>query len=291
LRDELADAEAFVGYRLGPEDTAGARRLRLVQAFSAGADGMDLEALPPGCVLCNVRGHEETIAEWVLMAALAVHRRLLVLDQELRKGVWRRRWDELQIESDLGERTLGTVGFGAIGARVAQLASCLGMRTLAVTRHPSDERAAGVERLAALTELRWLFEESDVAVVCLPLRPETNGLIGRPELEALGADGILVNVARGPIVQERALFEALRDRRLGGAALDVWYRYPERSEDWVPLATQPFWELDNVVLSPHASGSSGSTRRRRWEFVAEQLGRLAAGEPLENVLETGRRRR
>jgi phosphoglycerate dehydrogenase-like enzyme len=235
-------------------------------------------------VLCNVRGHEQTIAEWVLMAALAVRRRLVVLDRELRRGVWRRGWHQPLVDTELAEQTLGAVGFGAIGVRVVELAQCLGMRTLAVTRSPSDERAAGVERLGGLDELRWLFREADVVVVCIPLRPETNGLIGRPELDALGPEGVLVNVARGPVVQERALYEALREGRLGGAALDVWYRYPNDRDEQVRPAAQPFWELPNVVMTPHVSGSSATARRRRWEFVAAQLRRLAAGEPLENVV-------
>lgn len=277
-----------MGFRLAPKDTASATRLRLVQAFSAGADSVDPKALPPGSLFCNVRGHEQTMAEWVLLGALAVQRGLLFYDRELRRGVWHRGWDEPGPESDLGERTFGCVGFGAIGQRVAHLATCLGARTLAVTRSPSEERAAAVDRLAGLGELRRLFEESDVVVVCLPLRPETDGLVGRTELEALGPKGILVNVARGPVVQERALYEALRDGRLGGAALDVWYRYPKGRSDRARPAGQPFWELDNVVMSPHVSGSSASTRRRRWEFVAAQLRRLETGEPLENVVAKGR---
>ena len=268
------------------QHTAKATRLRLVQAFAAGTEGIDERAVPPGCVLCNVRGQEQTIAEWVLMAALAVQRRLLVHDRELRRGFWHGDWDMAAAESDLGERTMGSLGFGAIGERVTQLARCLGMRTLAVTRSPSAERAAAVDRLGPLSDLGRLFEDSDVVVVCVPLRPETEGLVGRPELEALGPSGILVNVARGPVVQERALYEALRDARLGGAALDVWYRYPKRGKATRP-ATRPFWELENVVMTPHVSGSSASARRRRWEFVVAQLRRLAAGEPLKNVVATG----
>jgi len=287
LRRELAEADAFVGVSLRRYHTAKANRLRLVQAFSAGTDGIDQRAVPPGCIFCNVRGHEQTIAEWVLMAALAVQRRLLVHDWQLRRGVWHHGWDTAGVESDFGERTLGSLGFGAIGERVTQLARCLGMRTLAVTRSPSAERATAVDRLAPLADLRRLFEDSDVVVVCVPLRPETEGLVGRPELDALGPGGILVNVARGPIVQERALYEALRDARLGGAALDVWYRYPKRGKT-TPPATHPFWELENVVMTPHVSGSSASTLRRRWEFIAAQLRRLAAGEPLKNVVATGR---
>jgi phosphoglycerate dehydrogenase-like enzyme len=286
LRSELAHADAFVGMSLRRRHTAKATRLRLVQSFSAGSDDIDVRALPSGCVFCNVRGHEQTVAEWVLMAAVAVQRRLLSHDRQLRRGVWHHGWDEPGVDPDLGERTLGAVGFGAIGERVTRLASCLGMRTLAVTRSPSAGRAVAVDRLGPLDGLRNLCEESDVVVVCVPLRPETDGLVGRLELEAIGPEGILVNVARGPVVQERALYEALRDGRLGGAALDVWYRYPKRGKTTWP-ATHPFWELENVVMTPHVAGSSAGAYRRRWEFVVAQLRRLGAGEPLLNAVATG----
>ena len=257
-----------------------------MQALSGGADRIDRDALPPGCVLCNVRGHERTMAEWVLMAMLALHRRLLSYDRDLRDGIWRR---EDRLPKDLGEGTLAVIGLGAIGERVAEVVRCLGMRTIGVTRAPTPERAvaAGLGRLAALGELPSVLAEADVAVVCLPLRPETEGLVGIAELDALGRDGLLVNVARGAVVDEEALYEALRDGRIAGAALDVWYRYPERGEERTLPATQPFWELDNVLMTPHVSGRSESTRRRRWEFVAAQLRRFAAGEPLENVVRNG----
>ena len=122
LGDVLGDVDVVVCYRLTPEQTAGADGLRLVQCFSAGADGIDREALPPGCVLCNVRGHEGAMAEWVLMAMLALHRRLLVLDRDLRRGRWHREGEDYlgeALSGDLAERTVGSVGFGPIGAAVA----------------------------------------------------------------------------------------------------------------------------------------------------------------------------
>ena len=292
LGDALGDADAVVCYRLTPEQTADASRLRLVQCFSAGADGIAREALPSGCVLCNVRGHEGAMAEWVLMAMLALHRRLLGFDRDLRRGRWHREGEDYLGETpagDLAEQTVGTVGLGAIGVAVAERARCLGMRAIAVTRSPSPERAArhGLDWLGSLDELPRLLEESDFAVVCLPLHPETRGLIGRRELDALGPDGFLINVARGPIVEEGALYEALRGGRIAGAALDVWWNYPKRDDPQPLPASVPFWELDNVVMTPHVSGRSETANRKRYEFVAEQLRRLDGGEPLENVLEVG----
>jgi phosphoglycerate dehydrogenase-like enzyme len=131
-------------------------------------------------------------------------------------------------ERDLNGRTVGCIGAGHIGSRVVQLARALGMRTIAITRTPTAERAArlGVDWLGGLEDLHRLLRESDFAVVCVPLSETTTGLLGAAELELLGSDGFLVNVARGPVVQQEPLYEALRTNGIAGAGLDVWYSYP-----------------------------------------------------------------
>jgi len=287
LRAALREADAIVCAELTREDTAGAARLSLVHVLGAGWDGIAEDALPPGSSLCNVFEHETAIGEWVLMGMLALTRRLLVYDRDLRRGEWHEAVTFGGVpELDLRGRTVGTIGLGHIGGSVVRLARAVGMRAVAVTRSPSPERARdeGLEWLGALDELPRLLEESDFAVVCLPLSPETEGLIGEPELRLLGPESYLVNVARGPIVDERALFAALRDRAIAGAALDVWYRYPSHLGELTMPATEPFWELENVVMTPHSSGWTASTLDGRWRFIAEQLARLADGRPLENVI-------
>lgn len=286
FRDALADADAVVCDRLTVDDTRAARRLRLVQALSAGADDIDHSALPPGCVLCNAAVFGRAIAEWVVMATLALTRDLLRYERSLREGRWLR---DLPVERELRGRTLGTIGFGDIGRSVAELARALGVDAIAVTRSPSTVRAeaAGLRWLGALDQLDGLLAESDVAVVCVPLAAETRGLIGARELELLGRDSYLVNVGRGRIVDEEALYEALRDRRIAGAALDVWWRYPEDGEEPVLPSAFPFQELDNVVMTPHVAGRSVGSLQARSELVVAQLERLAAGLPLENVVAVG----
>jgi phosphoglycerate dehydrogenase-like enzyme len=274
LGDALRDADAVVCNRLEPKDTRHATRLRLVQATSAGADRVDPAALPSGAVLCNAYAHEDAIAEWVLMAVLALTRRLLVYDRRLRDGDWSR---GLALERELRGRTLGAIGYGHIGRRVAELGLAFGMDAVAVTRRPTPGRGGALRWLGPLGDLDRLFEEADVVVVCVPLEPETAELVGAPQLELLGREGYLANVARGDVVQEQALYEALRARRIAGAALDVWWRYPDSREAAAHPSDLPFHELDNVVMTPHVSGRSEGTRRGRAEFVADQLVRLAEG--------------
>jgi phosphoglycerate dehydrogenase-like enzyme len=284
LSEALAGADAVVCNRLTPEDTRNAKDLRLVQATSAGADRVDPAALPTGCVLCNAYEHEDAIAEWVLMSVLALTRHLLLYDRRLRKGEWSR---DLPLERELRGRTLGTIGFGHIGRRVVELGAAFGMDAVAVTRSPSPERGSPLQWLGPLDDLDRLFEEADVAVICVPLAEETEGIVGASQLDLLGRDGYLVNVARGAIAQEAALYEALRDRRIAGAALDVWWSYPESRDATALPSAHPFHELDNVVMTPHVSGRSEGTLTGRAAFVVEQLIRLAEGRPLQNVLAEG----
>ena len=288
LRRELADADAVLTNRLEPDDTRDASRLRLAQAFSAGADGLDRSALPRGCALCNVHGHEEAVAQWALMAILALTRHLLAYDRDLRRGRWHR-WppDALPEERTLEGRVLGSIGYGPIGRRTAELARAAGMSTIAVTRRPSEERADGLGWLGGLDEVDRLVREADVALVALPLTPETRGIVDPARLELLGREGYLVNVARGDLVQEEALYGALRDGVIAGAAIDVWYAYPQRAGEEVPPSRFPFHELENVVMTPHVSGRSEQTWRRRHDFFVEQLERLRDGRELRNVLAVG----
>jgi phosphoglycerate dehydrogenase-like enzyme len=277
LAPELADADAVLCFRLPAEAVAGATRLRLVQSLSAGADGIDPGSLPPGAVLCNVRGHERTMAEWVLMALLALPRQVVLLDRDLREGVWHRHGgDQLDLVApELEGKTVALVGYGQIGRAVEELVESLGAKTVAVTRRPR-------EGARPLSETAEVLRDADFAVVSLPGQAGT--VVGERELEALGPDGYLVNVGRGSVVDEDALYAALRERRIAGAAIDVWYRYPREEGGVVEPSRHPFHELENVLMSPHASGRSRLAWERRWEFVAEQLRRLERGEPLENVL-------
>jgi phosphoglycerate dehydrogenase-like enzyme len=288
IQQALQDADAVVvGGELTREDTAKATRLRLVHVLGAGWDGIADDALPRGCLLCNVYEHETAIGEWVLMGMLALARRLLVYDRDLRRGEWHEAYSFGGTpERDLRGRTVGVLGLGHIGGRVAALARGIGMRVIGVTREPSDERAAlhGLDWLGDSSDLQRLLDESDFAVVCVPLTEETRGLIGAPELKRLGPDSYLVNVSRGPIVSEGPLYAALRDGTIAGAALDVWYRYPSGRGDRVLPASFPFWDLDNVVMTPHSSGWSESTLAGRWRFIAEQLARLQDGQALKNVI-------
>lgn len=287
LKRLLQDAHAVVAGELKADLLKDAHELRLVHVLGAGWDGIAVDALPHGCVVCNVFEHETAIGEWVLMAMLALTRRLLVYDRDLRSGDWHTAFSYGGTpERDLRGCVVGCIGVGNIGSRVVELSRAVGMRAVAITRAPTPERAErlDVEWLGSMADLDRLLRESDFVVVCVPLTEETTGLVGAAELDLLGPNGYLVNVARGAIVEEGPLYEALRTNGIAGAALDVWYRYPEYVGQTELPANLPFWELDNVVMTPHSAGWSADALERRWRFISEQMARLAEDRQLENVV-------
>jgi phosphoglycerate dehydrogenase-like enzyme len=285
----IVDADAVVAAELHAGETARAERLRMIHVLGAGPDGIADDAIPAGCALCNVYEHETAIGEWALMTMLALSRRLLAYDRRLREGDWQRAvFFDGEPELDIRGRRVGFVGFGNIGRNAARLALAVGMSAAAVTRtpalHVAEAERLGLAWLGGMTDLPRLLAESDFAVVCVPHVAETTGLIGAAELAQLRASSYLLNVGRGPVVDEYALYSALTEGRLAGAGIDVWYRYPENPGETTMPANLPFWELDNVVMTPHSSGWTASTLEGRWRFIAEQIASLRDGLPLRNVL-------
>lgn len=289
LRDDdvvplLADADAFITKRFTAAMGAAAKRLRLIHAPGAGTNEIDLAAVPDGAVVCNVYGHGAGIAEYVLMAILALNSDLLNMDARLRHGDWSDR-TERGARHEIRGRTLAVIGLGRIGVEVARLATAFGVRVIAATRTPSADRdkRLGLASIFGMDQLHAVLAEADFVVVAVPLDASTAGLIGSRELNAMKPSAYLVNVARGQIIDDGALYQALKERTIAGAALDVWYRYPEANERVYP-SKHPFHELDNVIMTPHIAGVTEETFKHRWAVIDDNLRRLAAGEPLLNVV-------
>ena len=286
----VEDAGIYLGYQFTAAMGRAAHKLVLLQVSGTGTDEIDFESLPAQVVVANTFNHERSIAEWVLMAMLALSRQLLPSDRNLRMGLW----DSIfydpnqELYPTLRQKTLGMVGFGHIGIEVAALARPFGMNVMAVKRRPSPELAAryGLAFLGTLTDLPRLLEAADYLDLALPLVPDTRGMIGPAQLASMKRTAFLVNVARAGLVDEDALFEALENRRIAGAALDVWYRYPEERDGTghaLP-ARRSFQRLDNVMMTPHSSGSTEETYRLRAEASADNIRRFLAAQPLVNVV-------
>jgi phosphoglycerate dehydrogenase-like enzyme len=276
----VRDADVLVNGAFRADWAGTAPGMRLVHAVGAGYDGIALDALPAGCVVANVYGHEYGIAEYAFMTMAALNRELLPADLALRSGEWR--GGPLR---ELRGRRLLIVGLGHIGREVARWAAFVGMPASAVTEHPTEERRreAGLVRLGVLADLEAMAHDTDFLLIAIPHASDTTNLIDERVLAALPPHAYLINVGRGPVVDQWALYTALSSGRLAGAAIDVWYHYPDGPQPRMP-SDAPFQDLPNVILTPHTAGYTEGTMRHRYAAIAANIRRLVAGEPLANVV-------
>ncbi|MBB2989576.1 phosphoglycerate dehydrogenase-like enzyme [Mycolicibacterium iranicum] len=283
--DELRDAEVFVGSRFTADMAGIARTLRLVHPAAAGTDKIDFAALPQDVLVANTFHHERSIAEYVVGAAVMLHRGFLTQDSRLRDGVWATSVYDSSIPQipTLGDAHIGFVGFGHIGQYSWKLLQAFGCTAAAVTGSGKVAEQHGLQWVGDTSRLETLMRECDVVVVSAPLNRHTEGMIGGAQLKALGPDGVLINVGRGRLVEERALYDALAAGTIKGAAIDVWYRYPVDGTGCTP-SELPFETLPNILMTPHSSGVTRDTFAGRADDVAANIGRLARGEPLRNVV-------
>ena len=293
LTDEpVEDVEVLLRGWLSPDAfdrlLARAPRLNYVHSASTGVErSLTPAARERGIVITNARGvFSRPIAEYVLMMILAVSRRLPGLLELQRERTWQ------PLEGvELRDVTVGIVGLGSIGRAVGALATTFGCRVVAVRRRSEsidrliaadgDTRSFGevmLDRVGGPELLPELLAESDFVVLAAPLTAETEGMIDEAALAAMKPGAWLVNIARGGLVDERALVVALREGTIGGAILDTF-----REEPLPP--TSPFYDLPNVIVTPHTSWSSGRVLDRSVELFCDNLRRYAAGEPLLNVVD------
>jgi phosphoglycerate dehydrogenase-like enzyme len=275
-------ADVLVSTRLTADEGSRLAGCRLVQVPGAGLDGIVVEAVPAGAALCNVFEHEIPIAEYVIFTLLEHVLDLGTLPAQLDAKGWAEIHPRRPFHGEAAGRTITLVGFGHIGKAIASRARALGLRIVAVSRSGRPDPAA--DRSLPVDRLHDALPETDVLVLCCPLDSSTRGLIGQTELAAMKPSAFLVNIARAEVLDEEAAYEALRDRRIAGAAIDVWYRYPAAGETECPPSRFPFHELANLRATPHISGWTEGLMRRRYDFIAANIRRLASGQPLENVV-------
>jgi len=286
LAKAAAGADILVGYRL-PQAVADAAPG--LQAFLTGAAGVDRtvrESLAgrTGVQVGNSHANALDVAEHALALAMDAAKLVSWGDRDLRRGDWTMRYDDVPGTLLTGKTAL-IVGYGAIGAALAQLLAGFRMTVLGVRRRaaPGTRDALGVRTVPLAEGLRL----ADFVFVFAPLTPQTKGLIGKPEIETMKPSAILVNVSRGPVVQEDPLFEALAARRIAAAGLDVWYVYPKGGDDVRSTfpSRRPFHDLPNVVLSPHRASYTERMHTEQWDDVVENIARVARGEPVKYAVD------
>jgi phosphoglycerate dehydrogenase-like enzyme len=253
-----------------------APRVRWVHSLSAGVENSIFPELMASDVpLTNSRGvFARSLAEFVMGAMLYFDKEFERMKRQQREG----RWEVFDVE-ELHGKTMGIVGYGAIGRACSRLAHAFGMKVLALRRRPEESQGDNlIDRVYAPDQLLDLMARSDFVVVAAPLTADSRGLIGAAAIAAMKPSGILINVGRGPVVDEAALVDALRQKRIRGAALDVF--------DQEPLPDgHPFYSLDSVLLSPHSADHTPGWIEGAVEFFLENFELFRRGEPLRNVVD------
>ncbi|MTD57028.1 C-terminal binding protein [Amycolatopsis pithecellobii] len=272
------DADAIIAQYA----TVGARaidaltRCKVIARYGTGVDIVDVDAATRrGILVTNVPSDwcENEVADHAMALLLAAARKVCEYDRATRAGTWR--WQTGEPVHRLRGRTAGLLGFGAIARAIAVRAHAFGMLVIAHDPYltPEDVAVHG----ATAVSFGELLEQADYLVIQAPLTEETRHLIGEPELRRMKPTSILVNTARGPIVEDKALYAALTGGWIVGAGLDDLEEEPAKQRDWVPV--NPLFSLDNVIITPHAAYYSAEAIHTVREFAAHEVTRVLTGKP------------
>jgi phosphoglycerate dehydrogenase-like enzyme len=244
----------------------------------------------PDISVHNLHHNAIPTAETALMLLLTAAKRILPIEQKFRQHDWRPRYGPNPALM-LSGKTVLILGYGKIGQHIGKVCRALGMRVLAIRRSAQKlEDDPAQAKVHAPQDLARLLPETNVLMITLPLTEETEGMIGEAELDLLPGQAIVVNVGRGPVVNQKALFQALKCCKLHSAGIDVWYNYPPNVESraHTPPADYPFHTLKNIVMSPHRGGGSLEVEILRMEKIAAVLNATARDGKMPNQVDIER---
>jgi phosphoglycerate dehydrogenase-like enzyme len=274
------DAEVLLVTRISSAEATAARRLRWIQSTAVGVAPLLVpEIVKSPVVVTNVRGvHAAPIAEHAIALVLALRRRL----HQARDRQATRTWAQTELQQArvpvLAKSTLLVVGLGAIGSRVAALGAGLGMRVIGVRRRPHESMPAGVSSVVGPDRLHEVLAQADAVVLATPRTEDTRTMIGAAEFAVMRPTAVLVNVARGRLIDDAALLTALERGTIAGAGLDAFIREPLPDDD-------PLWRLPNVLITPHTAAFGDDYWAPAVDLFLENVARFVRGEPLLNVVD------
>jgi len=285
IEEQIRDAEIVVAWSLRPEQIKHAARLRWIHSPAAAVHQlMYPELVESDIVVTNARQvHGPVVAEHVIALILALAKKLPQAVRLQPQHVWGQEvlWNDRPRVREIAGAALGLVGVGSIGREVAKRAAALGMRVMAVREHPEKGSPEGVEQVFGPNRLDEFLGRPDYVVLAAPVTPSTTRLMNAARLGRMKPEACLINVGRGPLVDEAALADALRQRRLGGAALDVFPKEP------LP-ADSPLWEVENLLITPHTAALTDQLWPRHYALIRENLRRYLAHEPLLAMVDKGK---
>jgi phosphoglycerate dehydrogenase-like enzyme len=282
IERDLREAEIIFTISLRAEQLALAQNVRWVHAPSAAVHQLLFpELVNSDVIVTNSREvHGPVVAEHVMALLFALAKKIPQVVALQHKHVWGQEsmWRAGVRPREIAGATLGLIGVGSIGRRVAEMASALGMRVIVVREHVEKETPPAVEMVFAPSAIDDMLRQSDYVVLAAPLVGTTRGLIDAERLAAMKPEACLINVGRGPQVDEAALAEALRSRRIAGAALDVFLKEP------LP-ADSPLWDLENLLITPHNGSITEKLWHRHYDQFSDNLRRYLARQPLRFVVD------
>ena len=264
------------------------KNLEAIFMPGAGWDKIVPEAVPEGCVVTNSYEHEVGIAEYVLMSMIALDRELINSHNTFVENNWDYWPARFGPFKELTGRNVTVIGLGRIGKKVLEMTNVFGMNNYAVEEFDVQDEVINqlnIKEIVKSDEMTQLISISDFVVVCVPYIESTKGMIGEKEIYSMKNDAFIINPARGPIIKEEHLYHALKSNRIAGACLDTWYTYPKGGADNPKPSEYPFYELKNVILTPHICGSTYGTASRRMKIVAENINNFYNDKPLINIVE------
>ena len=282
VEDAVRDAEILIAWSIRPEQFQHARRLRWIHSPAAAVHQLMFpELVESDVLLTNAREvHGPVVAEHVIAQIFALAKMLPAAVRYQQQHVWGQEamWCGQPRPREVSGATLGLVGLGSIGAQVAERASALGMRVIAVREHPAKGIPRHVQAVFSPIQIEELLGQSDYVVLAAPLTSLTRNLIDAGRLVHMKSNACLINVSRGPLIDDAALVTALREKKIGGAALDVFAEEPL-------AADSPYWDLENVLITPHTAAVTEKLWERHYCLIRENLERYLAGKPLLAVVD------
>lgn len=282
--EEIADTDVFIGWSLRPEQFVAARKLKWIHSPAAAVHQLMFpELIRSNVVVTNSTGvHGPVVAEHAMAVLLALAKRLPQAMRYQAKKEWAQNqlWNERPRPREVDGATVAVIGMGSIGREFARRAKALGMRVLAVRENPA-KGAGGADQVFSSSQIDDVLPQADYVLLCTPVTSATTGLMNTARLKKMRAESYLINVGRGPLVDEAALIEALKTNRIAGAALDVFVEEPLPKES-------AFWTLENVLITPHTAAVTERLWERHFALIVENLKRFLAGKPLLNEVDKQR---
>jgi phosphoglycerate dehydrogenase-like enzyme len=282
VEEELAEAEIAITWSLRPAQFAAAKKLRWIHSPAAAVHVLLFpELVESDVIVTNAREvHGPVVAEHVIAQIFALAKQIPAAVRLQQQKVWGQEamWNARPRPREVAGATVVLVGLGSIGREIAKRASALGMRVIAVREHPEKGSVPGVAEVLGPAQLDDALPQADFVVLATPITAETRNLINASRLARMKSDASLINVGRGPLVDEAALAVALRTHKIGGAALDVFEKEP------LPESS-PLWALENVLITPHTAAVTESLWERHHALIAENLRRYLTEQPLLAVVD------